>query len=70
MPPSLRDTWTRGPDGRPIDWSQPPYRVGGRVCLLLAGEQPNDLSSADWIRRTAEYTAVMRRRLREKPLAR
>lgn len=67
---NLKDNWTRDHNGQYVDWSQPPYRQPtGVVLLQLEGEDPNQLSSNERIKRAAEYTALMRRRKKKNPEA-
>lgn len=52
--PSARD-WTRDAAGKPVDWTAPPYRDGGRLSLVLAHEDPRALEPGTLRRRIAEY---------------
>lgn len=47
--------------GIEVDWTVPPYRVGGLVRLVLAGETAADVSPAVYRQRIAEYSAQARR---------
>jgi len=62
-PPAATDDWTRGADGKAVDWTKAPYRVGGKVRLVLAGEK-TPLPDAVRDQRIREYTKLCRREIR------
>lgn len=68
---SLADTWTRDDDGNPIDWTQPPYKVGGVLNLILPGEDHRDSGMESEIsKRLFEYCLIVRKRRRQAAKAR
>ena len=44
-----------------VDWTVPPYRVGGLVRLVLEGEDPAQIPSEVVRQRIAEYSEQSRR---------
>lgn len=62
--PDLKD-WTRGPDGKFVDWTQPPYRNGSLLCLRLEGEKLDGVPHETYRRRIMEYYALIRRQIME-----
>ena len=57
--------WTRDPrTGQFIDWTKPPYREGSLLHLVLPGEDPHKISSAERQKRILEYYRLIRRDFR------
>jgi hypothetical protein len=54
-------TVTRDAAGRVVDWTRPPYRVGGLLRLVLEGEDPQKIPSAVSLQRICEYYRAARR---------
>lgn len=61
--------WTRDADGAFIDWTKPPYYVGGVLNLLLPGEDAGKMPRETWQKRNAEYMKLTKRRMKKGPEA-
>src|SRR5882672_2382604 len=54
-PSSQPADWTRSADGKYVDWTKPPYYVGGVLRLVLEGEDPELVAGAVAQKRIHEY---------------
>ena len=64
MPADLFGGWTKGRDGKYIDWTKPPHYVRGVLNLVLPGEE--DVSEAVLRQRREEYMRLTKRRMARK----
>lgn len=58
--------WTRDAAGNYVDWTQPPYREGAILRLVLIGEEAWRLPPAERIKRIQEYYLLVRREMKKK----
>lgn len=56
--------WTRDAKGKYVDWTRPPHRQGGRLNLVLEGEDVTRLPRGELSKRRREYMSLARRHLR------
>lgn len=61
---ALAMDWTKDSDGEYIDWTKPPYCVGGVLNFLLPGEEPGNMPRATWIKRHEEFMKLRKRQMR------
>ena len=62
MSSDLIEGWTKDAAGNYVDWTKPPYKRGGVINLLLAGE--TDISQHNFDKRLIEYLRLTRRALK------
>jgi len=58
--------WTRDADGDYVDWTKPPYYVGGVINFRLPGESVGNMPRATWLKRHDEFTKLRRRQMRKR----
>lgn len=58
--------WTRDGDGNFIDWTKPPYKVGGVINFLLPGEDAGKMPRGTWLKRQGEYMRLVKREMEQK----
>lgn len=64
---SSESDWTRDQDGNFVDWTKPPYYVGGVLNLLLPGEDAGKMPRETWCKRNEEYMKLCKRRMKKGP---
>lgn len=64
---SSESDWTRDADGNFVDWTKPPYYVGGVLNLRLPGEDAGKMPRGTWSKRNQEYMKLRKRSMKKAP---